>query len=542
MKIQLNNNGIILQNLSLRILLLILISIAVAASAQNIHQAADTGDFNSVKKLLENDPELINSRDESKATPLYYAAWRGHLDIVKLLIDKGANVNIRQQYGFTPIGRAISSDHNEIARFLIDNGAALNMKGIGGRTPLYWSVQKRNKYLVKYILDRKPDVNAANFNRSVPLHMAVYWGDREAVEMLINAGAAINVLDKNNKSPLIIAVETGNDPVVELLISKGAGVNVKDDITGKTELHIASLKGYYKVVNILLKMNFDINAEDNDGNTPLYYAVRYGHKKIADLLRSNGAKEDNTGGNSGFTGILNRNLNENEACVWYLGHCGWAVKTKNHFLIFDYWEQWKKPDEPSLTNGFIDPEEIKDLNVTVFVTHNHTDHFDSVIVNWGKRLKNVKYIFGWKGKNDKRHFYIPGNQHSKFADIEVITINYNDGEVPGVSYLVKVDGLSIFHSGDHILNNLETEFFRKYVKKFDIHFQVQQGAQYAESQFPVFETFLPGILCPMHSGGREYLYKEFAEKISESNLNLKVFAPEHKGDKFFYKEGNTEIF
>ena len=65
-----------------------------------------------------------------------------------------------------------------------------------------------------------------------------------------------------------------------------------------------------------------------------------------------------------------------EALVWYLGHCGYAIKTSNHFLIFDYIELEEAPTERGLAKGFIDPEELKDMNVTVFVTHSHLDHYD----------------------------------------------------------------------------------------------------------------------------------------------------------------------
>ncbi|NHJ46171.1 MAG: hypothetical protein FK733_00150, partial [Asgard group archaeon] len=53
----------------------------------------------------------------------------------------------------------------------------------------------------------------------------------------------------------------------------------------------------------------------------------------------------------------------NEVMIWYLGHCGYAVKTENHLLIFDYIELEEKPTERAIGEGFVDPEEIKDLNV-----------------------------------------------------------------------------------------------------------------------------------------------------------------------------------
>ena len=88
----------------------------------------------------------------------------------------------------------------------------------------------------------------------------------------------------------------------------------------------------------------------------------------------------------------------NEVIVWYLGHCGYAIKTENHLLIFDYIELEEQPNERALDKGFVDPEEIKDLNVSVFVTHSHVDHYDEIIFSWEKVVKNIRYFFGWKAK------------------------------------------------------------------------------------------------------------------------------------------------
>jgi hypothetical protein len=99
---------------------------------------------------------------------------------------------------------------------------------------------------------------------------------------------------------------------------------------------------------------------------------------------------------------LQRNLNPGEAVVWYLGHCGYAVRTQNHFLIFDYQERHDgreaklRPAQPSLENGFIIPDEIKNLRVRVFATHEHEDHFDRVIFRWQETVPDIAYYFGWR--------------------------------------------------------------------------------------------------------------------------------------------------
>jgi hypothetical protein len=87
------------------------------------------------------------------------------------------------------------------------------------------------------------------------------------------------------------------------------------------------------------------------------------------------------------------------ASVWYLGHCGFAVRTSNHLLIFDYQESRdgqqpkSRPTKLSLENGWVNPEEIKDLAVGVFVSHSHNDHFDPVILERKKSIPDIQYFF-----------------------------------------------------------------------------------------------------------------------------------------------------
>ena len=102
-------------------------------------------------------------------------------------------------------------------------------------------------------------------------------------------------------------------------------------------------------------------------------------------------------------------LNHGEANIWYLLHCGFAVKTHTKLLIFDYIpvysEEKSIPVNPSLKKGFINPEEIKSLDVYVFVSHEHGDHFNNVIFDWERKIKNITYFFGWQAGKSKKDNY-----------------------------------------------------------------------------------------------------------------------------------------
>jgi len=87
----------------------------------------------------------------------------------------------------------------------------------------------------------------------------------------------------------------------------------------------------------------------------------------------------------------------------------------------------------------------------VFVSHSHGDHFDPVILSWQSTVKNIKYVFGWKAGKGDRAIDIPALRATKMlGGMEIFTVNDEHDDVPEVAYLVKVDGLSIYHSGDYM--------------------------------------------------------------------------------------------
>ena len=132
------------------------------------------------------------------------------------------------------------------------------------------------------------------------------------------------------------------------------------------------------------------------------------------------------------------------AGIWYLYHSGFAVQTDGHFLIFDYWRD--KPKGGGLESGVIDPVAIKDLDVVVFVSHSHGDHFNRGIFNWKQNIPKVRFII-----SDDVRTTAEGTMKIKPGDtliqpdLTVAALKSND---EGVAFVVDVDGLRIYHAGD----------------------------------------------------------------------------------------------
>ena len=112
-----------------RIVLLALVLLCpLVAGAQDLSEeffaAARKGDAAAVKALLDKGVN-VNSKTRYGATALSYACDKGHVDVVKLLIERGADVNAADTfYGEVPLGWALSHDHVQVVKLLLDKGAA----------------------------------------------------------------------------------------------------------------------------------------------------------------------------------------------------------------------------------------------------------------------------------------------------------------------------------------------------------------------------------------------------------------------------------
>ena len=247
---------------------------------------------------------------------------------------------------------------------------------------------------------------------------------------------------------------------------------------------------------------------------------------------------------------LQRDLEAGEALIWYLGHCGYAVRTQNHLLIFDYQEERDgqepkpQPNHPALENGFIVPDQIKDLRVRVFVTHEHADHFDPVIFEWQETIPDIAYYFGWRARatDDPSLYYLVGPRAElKSSDLEISTINSHHSGVPEVAYLVRVDGLAIYHNGDYRGEfEVDYPFLRERVQRIDLTFAFRdfnERNRYFEQNIDLFQRFDHRAIFPMHDSAEKGRYAEF-ESVYLSHLpNLPIYSPQKIGQCFHFRDG-----
>jgi ankyrin repeat protein len=553
------------------IVLVIFLLFVIPVLAGEIHDAATKGDLTKVKALLKKDARLLNAGDDNKKQPIHWASQHGHLEIVKFLLGRGAAVNCKNVIDETPLHYASALNHKEIAKLLLAKGAAVNAKTTNGDTPLNYALNRNNNEIIGILVDNGADVMWKRGNGWTTLHDAAWRGSGKVIEFLIEKGIPVDAKAGPGRTPLHCASMGGNLEGIQTLIKKGANVNSKADnnwtplflamgrghaagvtlllkLGAKVEdnyLHTAAIKGLSKIAYLLLENGANPNAKDKKGKTPLDYACRYSHKKVAKILLGKGANKEDLKKSFGPSPLLKKQLKEGDAIVWHTGHSGWAIKTKNHLLVFDYFKIGPMPDTPFLANGTINTGEIKDLNVAVFSSHAHGDHYMPAIFDWKKDVPNITYIMGFKAQDKKDGYtYLSPRQKKEIKGMKVITIESNDS---GVAFFVKVDGVNIFHSGDHA--NRKRDFsgpFKKEIDflaakglKPDIFFAPVSGCGFGDLEavkkgvYYTIKKLSPRAVFPMHAGGGEYQYADFAKAAKKAGIDVPMYCAENSGDLFY---------
>jgi L-ascorbate metabolism protein UlaG (beta-lactamase superfamily) len=233
-----------------------------------------------------------------------------------------------------------------------------------------------------------------------------------------------------------------------------------------------------------------------------------------------------------------------KAKITYLVHSGFAVETADHFFLFDYC--------PSMTGKPLITEELLKTkkNIYIFVSHVHGDHFDPAIFSWGKTIPSITYVLSSDidfAPGALKCHVMSAYEQWKDGGVEVKSFGSTDA---GISFLVKVDNLSIFHAGDlnwwrwkgeteaeqeAAGNNFQAEMAKMAGAKIDIAFfpvdrrleeYYSLGAEYFSGKFH------PKLLIPMHFGGDFAATKLFLAKagaISQPTVEIT-----HEGQEILY--------
>eukprot|EP00741_Cyanophora_paradoxa_P015539 tig00020902_g15000.t1 len=244
---------------------------------------AHKGNLEGVKRYLAMDVD-VDSADYDGRTALHLAASDGHIDIIHLLIDRGANLNAKDRYGGTPVIDAVRHKQDEAAALLIRFGASACFEDVA--TMLCTAAADGDIDALRRLVECGVDPGTPDYDGRTALHLAACNGNQAAVEYLIQQGVDLSPLDRNKGTPLQDAVRHGYHHIAELLLRSGAEMKVEN---ASGMLCNAAARGDVETLKVLLRYGLPINDGDYDGRTPLHLAAAEGKLQCLEYLLQNGA-------------------------------------------------------------------------------------------------------------------------------------------------------------------------------------------------------------------------------------------------------------
>lgn len=159
----------------------------------DVHEAAALGDVEALRRILDAEPGAMTAYSSDGWTALHLAGFMGHLDAVRLLLERGADANALSVNAMrnTPLHAGLAGPlGHEGARLLVEAGADVNARQHGGYVPLHSAANNGALETIDLLLDRGADPNAPAEDGRRPVDFARERGHARAVERLIARGAA----------------------------------------------------------------------------------------------------------------------------------------------------------------------------------------------------------------------------------------------------------------------------------------------------------------------------------------------------------------
>ncbi len=250
-----------------------------------LFNAVAKGDIEGVKKRLDDHPDAISAILDGKSL-LGAALGRGNPELVRLLIERGADVNETLPNGYSPLFVACINRDVMSAQILIKKGANLENASPEGFTPLMAACQSGSAEVVELLLSYGVNMDRKDNHKGMTaLHIAAYASNPWIIHMLLAKGMRPDVRDNMRVTPLGICQSA---ECATLLIDAGADVNAGFS-DGHCPLSVACMTGNLSTGELLLKKGADPDTLDPDMVPMLHMCVERGSILMAKLLIEHGA-------------------------------------------------------------------------------------------------------------------------------------------------------------------------------------------------------------------------------------------------------------
>ena len=247
---------------------------------------ARTGNVAAVRALLGAGANPSAAEAWQGQTALMWAAAESHTEIVRELVDHGADVHARTAGGFTALSIAAREDEPELATVLLDAGADVNAMAPGGATPLLVATVRGHTRLALFLLEQGADPNAGDAGYT-PLHWAAGSWHSELTGSLRGIET-----ERDEEWRALNGVRVGKLELVEALLAHGADPDVRlanhppqfgfasqrfrVSIAGATPFLLAAMDADVAVMDALVAAGADTRLATDEGTTPLMVASGLG--------------------------------------------------------------------------------------------------------------------------------------------------------------------------------------------------------------------------------------------------------------------------
>jgi ankyrin repeat protein len=295
------------------------------------------------------------SGEVAQATALCAAAEHGRLEAARLLLDGGADASLADGDGFTPLMQAAFNSHMEVLRLLLARGAVVDaVSPRTGWTAFHFACYHNYADCTEELARAGCDVGLKNKIGQTGRELAEGEGHAAVVERLRVVAAeqlraaqaagpapapepAAVVRDGGLADQLVTAVKEGDGAAVARLLTAGADPNASvpwrtpsGEAVHSSALWEAAGHGRLEVAQLLLDAGADPSRADGDGATPLMVAASYGHLEVLRLLLGRGAVVDAVSPGNGFTAFHNACFENQAECAEDLVRAGCDVGVKTN--------------------------------------------------------------------------------------------------------------------------------------------------------------------------------------------------------------------
>ena len=434
------------------------------------------GSGTALVRLLSSGGARLDPNGGMRGAPwLYLATTRPNLDMIRYLLDLGADPNGAGSRGITPLWNAASRGHLDAVSLLLDRGAAVDRRGADGSVPIRVAAERGHAQVVRALLERGADrgYTDAATGRNL-LHTAALVGHLDVIEALAGAGVPLSAADSAGRTPLDCARRYGHQRVADFLAGRGARPSRSAAGHALQPLPRGVPREGEAVAWYLAGRGWAVRTRSH---TLVFDAEEFGIRRPTEPSLANGF-------------LTPAQLRDRQVVALFTTYHG-------------------DPGERSYVHT------LEDSLPGIAFVHNRAESWPAA-----PRVTHVSPLLD-----------------TVVAGVRVTALDGTVQQMPALAYLTEVDGVAAFymgfHAGDLDAFRRQVDTLAARGRRVDVAFLPILEPEDNEGDVRyVVERLAPRAVALLDPGRRTGLFPAMAEKVRSWRPGTEVFAAENQGDRF----------